>query len=399
MEKKKIFSKFEYVILILSLIIFASISTITFAWFKDKKEYSSNLSFGTIELDVSGKGVDNANKSLQFDVTRANGTYTQGGKIMPGDIVNIPLTISLTSQSEDAYYLIKITDDKNIFENAYYFSDDGTNVYVDNGTNVYNQSTKEDVANKIVGKLPKGTSGHNITIGATIASSVTQQGISTTIFCNIYAIQQANLDDNEAKTKFLGMFAGLDVNKYSYVNYIESAQGVNAVIDSGIVPTSNMKFVGKMYFQVPTDTTDCYLFCGGTTYSDFVGLMFTKTICYFGVGTKASSQPGVGPSAEFHSFDFEYSYNGTTAKLSSNIWNSTKTYENSTLPTSNIVILGRALGSPWMQRLYNFKIYDNNTLVRNFIPCIQNSSKKAGLFDTVSGTFFANSGTGEFTWG
>lgn len=49
--------------------------------------------------------------------------------------------------------------------------------------------------------------------------------------------------------------------------------------------------------------------------------------------------------------------------------------------------------------LYQTKIYDSSAaLVRDFIPC-KNSSGVVGLWDDISGTFYANSGTGVFTAG
>lgn len=50
-------------------------------------------------------------------------------------------------------------------------------------------------------------------------------------------------------------------------------------------------------------------------------------------------------------------------------------------------------------KIYGCKIYDDNTLVRNFIPAIRKSDNKPGMYDTVSGTFFENKGTGEFLTG
>ena len=44
------------------------------------------------------------------------------------------------------------------------------------------------------------------------------------------------------------------------------------------------------------------------------------------------------------------------------------------------------------------KIWNNNTLVRDFIPA-KNSSGVIGMYDTVSGNFFTNAGTGTFTAG
>ena len=49
-------------------------------------------------------------------------------------------------------------------------------------------------------------------------------------------------------------------------------------------------------------------------------------------------------------------------------------------------------------KLYRCKIYDNDTLVRDFIPC-KNSNNEVGLYDLVTKTFFENQGTGAFTAG
>ena len=50
-------------------------------------------------------------------------------------------------------------------------------------------------------------------------------------------------------------------------------------------------------------------------------------------------------------------------------------------------------------RMYLFKIYQANTLVRNLIPCYRNSDNEIGLYDTVNGVFYTNQGTGAFLKG
>ena len=52
-------------------------------------------------------------------------------------------------------------------------------------------------------------------------------------------------------------------------------------------------------------------------------------------------------------------------------------------------------------KLYSFKIYSNNNtgLVRDFVPAINNSTGKAGLYDLVTDTFYGNAGTGDFIIG
>lgn len=49
-------------------------------------------------------------------------------------------------------------------------------------------------------------------------------------------------------------------------------------------------------------------------------------------------------------------------------------------------------------KYYSCKIYDNDTLARNFIPC-KNADGVIGMYDTVNSQFYQNAGTGEFTAG
>lgn len=58
-------------------------------------------------------------------------------------------------------------------------------------------------------------------------------------------------------------------------------------------------------------------------------------------------------------------------------------------------------GSKWnpcSMKLYSCKVYDNGTLVRDFIPC-KNASGTIGLWDNVNSVFYANAGTGTFSTG
>jgi hypothetical protein len=48
--------------------------------------------------------------------------------------------------------------------------------------------------------------------------------------------------------------------------------------------------------------------------------------------------------------------------------------------------------------IYSCKIYDNGTLVRDFVPC-QTADDEVGLYDLVNDVFYANKGTGKFVGG
>jgi hypothetical protein len=57
------------------------------------------------------------------------------------------------------------------------------------------------------------------------------------------------------------------------------------------------------------------------------------------------------------------------------------------------------LQSGMSMKVYSFKMYKENILVREFIPCYRNSDNEVGLYDLVNGVFYENQGTGDFTYG
>ena len=68
---------------------------------------------------------------------------------------------------------------------------------------------------------------------------------------------------------------------------------------------------------------------------------------------------------------------------------------------SNLIIFGHWWtqgGYPAKLKMYYFKIYQNGTLVRNFVPA-KDLNGVVCMYDHVSGQFFYNSGTGNFVAG
>ena len=80
-----------------------------------------------------------------------------------------------------------------------------------------------------------------------------------------------------------------------------------------------------------------------------------------------------------------YTYTNKTFQLNYNLW----------LFCSNNA--GSMLCAQPM-KLYSCKIYDNGTLIRDYVPVI-NSAGEYGLFDKVNYQFYTNAGTGSFTGG
>lgn len=50
-------------------------------------------------------------------------------------------------------------------------------------------------------------------------------------------------------------------------------------------------------------------------------------------------------------------------------------------------------------RVYNLKLFNNDILIRNFIPCYRKADNEVGLYDLVNNQFYTNAGTGVFLMG
>lgn len=97
---------------------------------------------------------------------------------------------------------------------------------------------------------------------------------------------------------------------------------------------------------------------------------------------------------------YEIDKNKNVTNINGNIY----TFPSSTFQSNyNMYILGiNTAGSTNNQlgslKIYNFQIYDNGTLIRDFVPC-KTIEGVVGLYDIVNGAFYTNSGTGSFIAG
>ncbi len=52
-----------------------------------------------------------------------------------------------------------------------------------------------------------------------------------------------------------------------------------------------------------------------------------------------------------------------------------------------------------MSRIYSCKMYDNGTLIRDYVPCLRKADSIPGMYDLVNNVFYTNGGTGDFVCG
>lgn len=172
-------------------------------------------------------------------------------------------------------------------------------------------------------------------------------------------------------------------------------------INTGFKPNQDTRIVATM--QCVTSTNYGRLFGSGTHNTlnsvmiDYeTGIAGTLHIKY---GNNASwTTTSIHGDYETHIYDFNKNNFYLDGKLvSSNTYGAFQS-------TSNLGIFTYINGSSTGQnaelfigRLYSFQIYDNDVLVRDYIPVRVN--QEGCLYDKVSGELFSNAGTGNFIFG
>jgi len=70
--------------------------------------------------------------------------------------------------------------------------------------------------------------------------------------------------------------------------------------------------------------------------------------------------------------------------------------------TNNLYLFGNSTKGSLTEcgsvEIYSGKIYDDGTLVRNYVPALRASDSKPGMYDEANDVFYTNAGTGEFEY-
>lgn len=172
---------------------------------------------------------------------------------------------------------------------------------------------------------------------------------------------------------------------YTKLGYIES-EG-SQYIDTGIIPDENTKVI--MDFQ---------LTAAGTNNRCLFGVAGQFSFRWYGSGSVFRSNGG--GSADF-STGMEPLERHTVEKTATQT-TIDGTYSVTTTAgtvTLSLYLLAQHAASSTTNyapaKLYSCQIYDGDTLVRDFIPCI-NASGTAGLWDDVNSVFYTDAGGGSF---
>ena len=205
---------------------------------------------------------------------------------------------------------------------------------------------------------------------------------------------------------------------YIQLEYIESTG--TQYIDTGYKFTSNRVRVRAVMELMDDDSGDSIMF---GTYNDAAsGSEGVYSICMYDPnnyddGTYATASGGsegatpggvVFPLSKNTQYTiqvetFAYSMGFGTGQVSVNGSVSSYTYQGNLDKLYDFYIFtcnksGEALPYFSKFRLFSFQVYDNNLLVRDFIPCVR-ADGSVGMYDNVGQKFYENAGGGAFISG
>ena len=174
---------------------------------------------------------------------------------------------------------------------------------------------------------------------------------------------------------------------YTPIDYIEGTG--TQWVDTGIQPITTTKIATKCSFSVDGGS----VFIGATGLpdnNDFRIFRASGQYLYFDRGGgRLNNSLALNTVYELEFGNWYMKINGQTVQSGSafNISLSSNTIK--VMPTTNADY----------GKIYYLKIYNGDTLVRDFIPVIRNIDNKIGLYDKTTKQFFTNQGTGEFLGG
>ncbi len=184
---------------------------------------------------------------------------------------------------------------------------------------------------------------------------------------------------------------------YQQVEYIESTNA--QYIDTGVVASINTKIVSRVqmnYTQSTANKGRSGMILGGSKgWVCFGDYGQGNLVAYFSTTGLVGAE--IPFDTEWHTYNLENGLQKIDDVTATNTV--TGTIDGLSLYLLNVHIgwTGQTIVSS--QRLAYAQIWDNGTLVRDYIPCYRKTDNVIGLYDLVNRVFYTNQGTGTFLKG
>lgn len=185
-------------------------------------------------------------------------------------------------------------------------------------------------------------------------------------------------------------------DEYQEVEYIESTG--TQYIDTGFKPNQNTKVETYIYSNE-----------NNKNFNNPFGSRNNNAQQFF-IGVETSSNYNwffrYGTKYHINTFGNKVGYNNVV--INKNVYsinNDEYIFTTQTFQSNNNMYIfacnnnGQINDRGFNGKIYCFKIWDNEKLIRDFIPCYRKSDNVIGMYDLVNNVFYTNEGTGTFTKG
>lgn len=188
-----------------------------------------------------------------------------------------------------------------------------------------------------------------------------------------------------------GVFTAGKGGSYQWLDYIQSSG--TQYINTGFKPNQNTRVV--MDVQSLNSDTNTYFGARTTTTSKtytFFQISSTTIRADYGTAQISGTVSSVTNRVLIDANKETFKYGSVT------ITHSASTFQ---CDYPMFLLSANTAGSPdryMSARIYSCQIYDNGTLIRDYVPCV-NPAGQVGLYDKVNKRFYGNAGTGNFIAG
>ncbi len=190
--------------------------------------------------------------------------------------------------------------------------------------------------------------------------------------------------------------------EYQEVEYIES--NGNSWIDTGFVFDSNTKVIVDVSL-VHNKDGGTYILGGRKTYKDLDYVISLNDVGKTGhrntllniYGSQSSAtETYLVDNVQYRIFKDKnnlYSNGKLISTLDEEVFETPTTAYLFNVHISGTISAGN---KPMVGKMFSCVIYDDDICVRNFVPCYRKSDHKAGMYDTISDTFFSSVTNADF---
>ena len=186
---------------------------------------------------------------------------------------------------------------------------------------------------------------------------------------------------------------------FQEVTYIQSSG--TQYIDTNVIPNQNTRLVGRFGVTAVSDagTGPSFIPYGsGASYNSQAFECYSQSNQYefnYDGQNQLLGNIALGQIAEI-----DHNKNVVSLTIDGAAPLTLQLTLNSFTSPYSLILFGINRGSNILGtlKLYSCKIYDNGSLVRDYVPCLDTQGTP-GLFDLVGGQFYGNSGTGAFSAG